>query len=123
MNAADAYSAIDTKAGAVRAAYITVTPGQEATYMLKSSQAAAYKAAGYTGDVPNMVDAEACAMGVSNQVAADSILAQEAQWMYLAGVIEKVRRTGKVAVENAASEVEIEAICNATIAQFAAMMP
>jgi hypothetical protein len=123
MNVADANDAIDTKAGAVRAAYITITPGQEATYIMKSAQAAVFKAAGYLGDVPLLVDAEVQAMGITPQQAADMILGQEAQWLYLAAMIERVRRTGKVSVGNATSEEDIEAICVATVSQLAALMP
>ncbi|MBZ0127147.1 MAG: hypothetical protein K8F32_12320, partial [Rhodocyclaceae bacterium] len=75
-----ALAAIDAEAGVARARYITVAPGQEATYILKAQQAAAFKAGGYAGAVPGLVQAEVDATGATAQQAADAILVQEAAW-------------------------------------------
>lgn len=114
---AAALSAIDATAGAARARYITVAPGQEATYILKAQQAAAFKAGGYSGPAPGLVQAEMDATGATAQAAADDILAQEAAWAYKAAQIESARRRGKVAAGNAADAAAVEAARAAAIAE------
>ena len=96
------YDRIDTAAGAARARYITVAAGQEATYMQKTMDATAYKAVGYTGPVPLMIQAESDAVGCTAQEAADQILAQAQAWLVKGSQIEGVRRSWKLTV--AASE-------------------
>jgi len=118
---AAALAAIDRAAGVARARYITIAPGQEATYLLKAQQAAAFKGAGYAGAVPGLVQAEVDATGATPQEAADAILAEGAAWEFKAAQIESARRRGKVAAGNAAdvagvqvaqaaAEVELEAL-------------
>ena len=94
------YDSIDAAAGQARARYITVAPGQEATYVYKGIQAGEFKAAGYTGTVPAFVQAEANAVGCSTTDAADLILAQQAAWMTKGAQIEEVRRSWKLAIES-----------------------
>lgn len=114
---AHALADIDAEAGRARARYITVAPGQEATYILKAQQAVAFKAGGYAGAVPGLVQAEIDATGATAQQAADDILAQEAAWAYKAAQIESARRRGKVAVGNAADAAGVEAARAAAIAE------
>ena len=109
---------IDQAAGAARARYITVAPGQESTYMQKTMDATAYKAAGYTGDVPLMIQAEADAVGCTPQEAADQILAQAQAWLVKGSQIEGVRRSWKLTV--AASENRL-ADCAAAEAELGAL--
>lgn len=116
---AAAAAAIDAAAGLARSRYITVAPGQEGTYLLKAQQAAAFKAAGYTGPVPGLVQAEVDATGATAQQAADDILAQEAAWTAKAAQIESARRRGKVAVSNAADAAGIEAARASAVAELA----
>lgn len=118
---ARALAAIDRAAGVARARYITVAPGQEATYILKAQQAAAFKADGYAGSVPGLVQAEINATGASAQAATDAILAQEAAWSVKAAQIESARRCGKVAVGNAADAAAVEAAQAAAIAELGAL--
>lgn len=118
---AAALAAIDAEAGVARARYITVAPGQEATYILKAQQAAAFKAGGYTGAVPGLVQAEMDATGATAQAAADDILAQEAAWAYKAAQIESARRRGKVAAGNAADAAAVETVRAAAIAELGAL--
>lgn len=118
---AAALAAIDAEAGRARARYITVAPGQEATYILKAQQAAAFKAGGYAGAVPGLVQAEMDATGATAQQAADDILAQEAAWAYKAAQIESARRRGKVAAGNAAAAAAVEAARTAAIAELGAL--
>lgn len=114
---------LDIKAGAVRACYITVVPGQEATYLMKAQQAKAFIAAGYVGQAPSLVLAEMTATGESAETSCARILTEEAQWTALAGQIETIRRSAKVGVSAAATLEDAEAIYHTAIAQLAAMMP
>lgn len=118
---AAALADIDAAAGAARARYITVAPGQEATYILKAQQAAAFKAGGYAGSAPGLVQAEMDATGAASQAAADDILAQEAAWGYKAAQIESARRRGKVAAGNAADAAGVQAAQAAAIAELGAL--
>ncbi|RME58088.1 hypothetical protein D6779_07220, partial [Candidatus Parcubacteria bacterium] len=65
---AEAEKMIDEAAGQARARYITVAPGQEATYVEKARQAEAFKAAGYPTPVDvnlyPLIDAEVQATGL-----------------------------------------------------------
>lgn len=114
-----ANKAIDDAAGAARARYITISPGQEATYIAKEVECRAYAAAGYPSNTASMeylwVKAEASALGVTNTVAADTIITQANQWVYVGSTIEKVRRTGKLSVGAKLSKAEVEAQATATI--------
>lgn len=94
---------IDAKAGAVRACYITIAPGQEATYLLKSQQAKAFALAGFAGPVPGLIQAEITATGLTAQAVTTQIMAEESAWAYLAGQIESIRRSSKQAITNAPS--------------------
>lgn len=121
---AAAHAAIDGEAGAARARYITVAPGQEATYMLKESQARAYKAAGYpvaaVADYP-MVQAEAAAVygaaptAAEIQSACDTVIAQADAWIAKAAQIEQSRISGKRAVSAAVDVAGVAAASAAAI--------
>ena len=119
----EAIRRIDDKAGAVRACYITVAPGQEATYLLKAQQAEAYRASDYYGEPPTLVAAEAMAYGIEPHEAADRIVAQEAAWTQLATAVELVRRSGKVAVEAALTSEELQVALDDALEQLAELMP
>lgn len=122
MTRAEMLAAIDVKAGAVRACYITVAPGQEATYILKGSQARRFADGGYAGSPPGLVAAEAAATGETPRQAADRIMFEEDAWANLAAGIELVRRSGKMGVINASSELDAEAAYTTTISNLMAMM-
>ena len=112
---------IDIQAGVARSRYITVAPGQEATYLLKSAQAQQYKDAGYSGTVPVMVAAEQEAAGdASARAAADRILSEQDAWVMKAAQIEKARRSGKIAVEAAADTVGVDMALKAAEAELKA---
>lgn len=89
---------IDAAAGAARLRYITDVPGQFATYALKLEQAKAFLDG---GPVLPFVQAEADAMGSTATEAAQFIVATAAGWQELAPIIEKARRTGKLAASGA----------------------
>jgi len=93
-----ACSAIDAAAGRARARYITIAPGQEATYLEKAKDAQAFIDAVYPEvSIANypFVQAEANALGVSGQVAADGIITTRDSWLTLAANIEEERIAGK----------------------------
>lgn len=114
-------AAIDTAAGAARSRYITTVPGQEATYLIKAQQARDYQAAGHTGTVPSLVQAEADATGETPQLACGRILAEEAAWIAKAAQIETARRRGKIAAQAAADVPAVEAARDVAIAELAAL--
>lgn len=117
---ASALTDIDADAGKARARYITIAPGQEATYLLKAQQAVAFKAAGYTGPVPGLVQAEIDATGATATVATDAILTQQAAWEAKAAQIESARRTGKVHVASATNVAAVKAALDIALAALAA---
>lgn len=115
---------IDDKAGAVRACYITVAPGQEATYILKAAQAKAYSLAGFVGPVPGLLQAEMTATGEGVEVVVARILGEEAQWAKLAGGIETVRRAAKQALgSKVLTDEQKYGYYEQAIQQLSAMMP
>ena len=114
---------IDAKAGAVRACYITVAPGQEATYILKGQQARSFVEAGCLGNAPVLIQSEMLATGESAEAAANRICYEEQLWIALAGMVETARRSGKVSLLSATTDEEREAIYDATINALTAMMP
>lgn len=105
---AEALYALDQKAGEVRKRYITVAPGQEATYLIKEREAEAFRTALYLGTPPPMVQAEANATGSSTADACALILGQRDLWVLKAAQIEAARRSGKVEVGAAATLSEID---------------
>jgi hypothetical protein len=86
-------AALDDAAEVLRGKFITANSGQVATYLLKQNQAAAFKAANYTGTVPGLVQAEADATGDTAKVSCDTILAQYDLWCTLAASIETAATT------------------------------
>jgi len=110
-----AHEYIDMAASEARSKYITVGAGQESTYLLKAQHAKEYKAAGYTGTIPLLVQAEMNATGEEAQVCADSIIFQELQWIYLAGSIETIRRSGKIAISALTDPEEIANKCEEVV--------
>lgn len=94
-----AVESIDQAAGAARARYITVVPGQDATYSAKYADAQAFARAGYPEGQLSLypwVQAEAEALMVAGQTAADEIMQQGDPWnQQLGPMIEKLRIAGK----------------------------
>ena len=119
---AEAHDAIDQAAGRARARYITVAPGQEAVYIVKERQAREYAAAGYPADaVPPLVQADADALGITPQEAADAIIAKADTWIALAAQIERIRRGGKAAVDQAADAAAVTAARDQAVADLDAV--
>lgn len=116
-----AHNEIDAAAGAARARYITVTPGQDATYQAKYADARAFVFAGYPdvniSQYP-WVAAEAGATGLSYAEAADGIKAVGDPWNMLLGPgIEGLRIGGKRAVDALTTVSGIVAAARGVVAQ------
>ena len=118
---ANALKTIDAEAEVLRGKYITANSGQVATYLMKQAEASAFKTAGYTGDVPGLVQAEADATGSTAKAAADAILAQYAAWSALAAAIETARRKAKIAVGAAATVDAVNSAVSTATAAFSAI--
>lgn len=121
---AAAIAAIDAAAGAARARYITVTAGQDATYLAKAAQAEAYAAAGYPADLTTYgyIEAELARLGLDpaqasdRRAACDGILAIRAQWLAIDALIERHRLVGKARVQAAADHAAVAAERDAAVA-------
>lgn len=123
-----AYAEVDTEAGKARSRYITVAPGQEATYIAKAEQADKYVSGGYnTSTLVNYVwlVSECNALGVATTGAinstavknvVDSILAQRDAWYQKGSSIEEIRRSTKIQIGNESDITNInELVINARL--------
>lgn len=115
----EAMAGINNAAGLARARYITIAPGQDAVYIAKAQQAAAFAAGGYTGAVPGLVQAEIDATGATAQQAADGILSIESVWLAKAAQIESLRRVACEAVKTAIEQELIDNIVDNALEQLA----
>jgi hypothetical protein len=93
---------VDKKAGEVRLRYITSVPGQAETYLMKSTEAKEIKAGGYSNvnlsSYP-MIKAEMDATGIQDvAIVCETIIQTELQWKYLAAIVERERRSGKIEI-------------------------
>lgn len=75
-------------------------------YDRAASEAQAFRAAGYKGDVPVYVQCAAEATGQSPKAATDDILAMSAEWNAALYRIRRLRLKGKEAIRNAQTEAE-----------------
>lgn len=111
---------IDAAAGRARARYITVSPGQDATYIAKYDQAQRYLAAGpavILSDYP-WVEVEAQATGVSGTEAATRIKALGDAWANVIGpAIEGRRIAGKDGIMPLTTRAEVDAHVAQVVAQ------
>lgn len=108
---AAALTAIDIAAGAERAKYITVTPGQDMTYLEKVTQAKAFQADGApTAEKYPLVYGEVPVTAADAAGVAAVFLANYASWQQIGAAIEKVRLTAKKAVTAAATADAVTAV-------------
>ena len=117
-SAAEQKARIDEAAGAARARYITVQPGQEATYQRKEQEARQYLADGTIGP---MLQAEADATGMAVADLANQIVATADQWTQLAAAIEAKRMSAKRAIDAETDWTKHKAIADAAIAYLEAI--
>lgn len=90
---------VDAAAGRARLRYITDIPGQTDTYRVKEDQARMWQEAGFMGEPPSFIKAEATATGKASQVIAESVLAAADFWIEnKAPEIEATRQKWKLIV-------------------------
>lgn len=112
---------IDDAAGRARARYITVAPGQDATYIAKAQDADKYKAASYLpGNAAGFpwIQAEVQANGgqLTTTQATDGIIAQRDLWYQLGTAVEAIRIGGKLTVDAQANAAGVASTESGTIA-------
>ena len=116
--------AIDAIASDCRLRFISSGVGQEATYIIKESQAHAFRDAGYPDDLTQYpyVAAEASATGKTPQQAADDLMATADSWNYVLGPqIEGIRRAKKIALESCATSEAMDLVVASARAEFNAV--
>lgn len=90
---------VDAAAGRARLRYITDIPGQTETYRVKEDQARMWEDAGFMGEPPSFIKAEAAATGKAPQAIAESVLAAVNFWIEnKAPEIEATRQKWKLIV-------------------------
>lgn len=111
-----AIQAIDIEAASTRVRFLTPIYGQEMTYMTKVSQAQQFKEAGYLGEPPSYIAAEATATGVSPQQLAETILISSEKWAnYTGPQLEATRVAAKANIRAANTIEEVKTIFAAAI--------
>lgn len=103
---AQSLTEIDAAAGAARLRYLTDVPGQQTTYLIKSSEAQAWlNGSPVAGPY---LQAEADAMQTDVTAAAKAITTITDRWDSCIGpAIEKARRSGKIALGKALNNVDV----------------
>jgi hypothetical protein len=111
---------VDQAAGRARSRYISVGPGQEATYMMKAAEADAYVAAGYPADTSGypILTAEAQARGITVSAMANLIRATRDQWAAVAAAVEAIRIGSKLAIDAAGNIGEARSVRDSAVSQF-----
>ncbi len=108
---ARAVALVNTAAGACRARYVTVAPGQAETYILKAEELRAYDAALAQGPVDPtdypILYAESQATGASFASTVTLVRTMRAAWIALAAAVEGIRRGAIVAIERATTDAMI----------------
>ena len=106
---------IDAAADAARVA-VLVDPLRALEYDRAATEAKAFAAAGYVGDMPPSVQAWADAAELTAQAAADSIIVEADAWQGALYAIRAARLKGKQRVLKAISHDAAEALTDAAIA-------
>lgn len=102
-----ALARVDDAAGRTRLKYITSVPGQAETYQRKEQQAREWAAAGFTGDAPSFIAAEAQALNLDPINVATEVIQLADYWANVKGPeIEATRRKWKVAIEEAGTDID-----------------
>jgi hypothetical protein len=92
-------------------------------YEMAESEATAFQAAGFEGEVPLTVQATVDAEGVTPQQAAESILSEAATWRTALCQIRAARLKGKQTVLKAGSHAEAEVMADSAINAIRASVP
>ena len=115
----DGRNAVDDAAGATRSRYLTVQPGQDATYQYKAADAAAYL--GNNNVVGAWLQAEATATGVTVAQAAATINTTAQAWIAKGSQIEGRRMQAKTAINAATDWTTIAGIVAQAVSDLGAM--
>ncbi len=118
---ADLCARIDHEADAARLK-IAGDPLRVIEYQKAEEEAAAYKAAGYTGTVPPMVLSWAEAKGWTSQQATDDILAVAAAWRQALYSLRDIRLKGKESTKATTTESAANTAADAASDQIAAVL-
>lgn len=118
---ADLCARIDREADAARLK-ITGDPLRVIEYQKAEEEAAAYKAAGYTGTVPPMVLSWAEAKGWTSQQATDDILAVAAAWRQALYSLRDIRLKGKESTKATITEAAANTAADAASDQITAVL-
>jgi hypothetical protein len=119
-----AEAAIDREAGKARGRFVSSGTGQDGTYITKASQAQAFADAGYTGDVPPYIAAEAASTGSTATATANLILATRDVWNNTVGPdIEAARVGGKKKVRKATTVQAVDSELRAATLALQAIHP
>lgn len=111
MERVQAQADIDHQVSQARALFITLTPGQEAVYAMKLSEARQVAADFHNvpeGETPHIA-AEAAEDGVSRFEKAAEILTRDQHWKVGSQMIEALRRSANAALAVAQTAPEIRA--------------
>lgn len=111
---------IDATADQVYVAIGGPSPGRLAEYQQANTDAQAFKAAGYAGTVPTTVACWSTASGMTNQAAADNIIATAAAWVTVLENIREARLVGKSNVNKATTTAAAQSAAATAIAQIQA---
>ena len=108
----EAIADVNQRAGACRAQYLTVAPGQSETYLLKADELRDYDAAVASGepvDVTRYPILRTEALATNATLANTATLVRETRtaWLQLAAAVEGIRRGAIVAIERATTEAEV----------------
>lgn len=108
----EAAARVNDAAGACRAKYLTVVPGQAETYLLKADELRAYDVVIAASGTPDPADypilsSEAAATGATLAQVVTLVRATRAAWLQLAAVVEGMRRGALVAIVNATNDAQV----------------
>jgi len=117
----DLCTRIDSEADAARLK-IAGDPLRVVEYQQAETEAAAYKAAGYTGTVPPSVQSWDEAKGWTAQQAADDILTVAAGWRQALYALRDIRLKGKETIRAGADEAAANTAADAASGQIAAVL-
>ena len=113
---------VDSCADAVYVEIGGPSPGRLAEYQQASTDASAFAAAGYTGNVPVTVSCWAQAnTGWTNQEAAEDIIATASKWIAALQAIRSARLLGKAAVMAATTVADAQSAATTAISNIHAV--
>jgi hypothetical protein len=109
---------------AADAAYVAIggsSPGRLAEYQQASTDANAYRAAGYDGTIPPTILCQCIASGQTPQQATDDIIAMATAWNQALVAIRSARLIGKSKVNASTTSVDAQAQADAAMANIMAV--